>query len=117
MRTPTQRKQAAFARAYHSEQRQEWMHKLPCRVCGALPTVAAHTAGGGTGRKGPYQSTIPLCHRHHMEMHTGQKSFATKHGLNLEALAAEVEGMWARYSGGERSLFDAMPTWVTEEGE
>ena len=115
-RTPAQRKAANFARSFHSDQRVKFVQSLPCRVCGALPTVTAHTVGGGTSRRGPYQSTIPLCHRHHMEMHNGQKTFAKRHSLNLEALAAEVEAMWARHSGGERSLFDSTPTWVSEEG-
>ena len=116
MRTATQRKADAFARSFHSDQRVKFVQSLPCRVCGSVPSENAHTQGGGTGRKGPYQSIIPLCPRHHQEAHQhGHKTFATRHGINLEALAAQVEGMWARHSGGERRLFDSTPTWVTEE--
>lgn len=117
MRTAAERKQARIARAFGPIERVRWIQNLPCRVCGATPSENMHTMGGGTGRKGPYQSIIPCCTRHHAEAHQhGQKTFAKKHGLNLEALAAEVEAMWARHSGGERSLFDSTPTWVNEEG-
>jgi hypothetical protein len=51
---------------------------------------AAHTKSRGAG--GDSTHLIPLCRRHHHEQHAvGIKTFATKYGLDLDALAAEYE--------------------------
>lgn len=66
------RKAANFKRAYHSVERVEFVASLPCFGCGVVgsgvwveddyQTIAnAHTKNGGTSKKGPYTTIIPLC--------------------------------------------------------
>lgn len=44
---------------------------LPCVVCGRWPAGEAHHAGRrpGIAMKASDHTTIPLCHRHHVEWH------------------------------------------------
>ena len=61
------RKASEFARCYGSKARVAFVASLYCACgCGRTPCENAHTITGGIGRKGPYQSIIPLtanCHR------------------------------------------------------
>ena len=66
----------------------------------ADPAHVVHSQGAG----GDSTHLIPLCRKHHTEQHnTGVETFAAKHGLDLEKLAAEYELRWqALNSNGEQ---------------
>lgn len=49
------------------------------------------------GRKGSDHLTVPLCHGLHMELHTGELTFQTKHKVDLRA---EARALRRLYIGG-----------------
>lgn len=53
-----------------------WVSTLPCLLCGTPgPNHAHHTASHGMAIKGSDYSCIPLCPKHHTEIHnTGGKA-------------------------------------------
>lgn len=61
-----------------------------CAVPGCpLPATFAHFHSVGSG--GHDKDGVPLCHNHHMEQHAcGIWTFQDRHGVDLEALAAEL---------------------------
>ena len=82
-----------------------WIRTLPCLVacqgvlerrggrCGTV--IHAHHVrlgtGGGTGMKPADRWTVPLCPRHHLELHNhGALTFNRVHGLDLRGLAAQL---------------------------
>jgi hypothetical protein len=80
-----------------------WIRMEPCAVfehgrglndCNHMAKrEAAHVKSRGAG--GTSTHMIPLCNLHHAEQHAvGIQTFATKYGLDLEALAAEYERRW-----------------------
>lgn len=89
------RSAAEFQRAYGGVDRLAWLHGLFCLVCETTPCEAAHVGSGGMGRKADAEFTVPLCHRHHMELHAvGIKTFAQAHRIDLVAEAARVALAW-----------------------
>lgn len=75
-----------------------WIRTLPCTVnanyCGGYPTEAAHVKSKGAGGADE-GNTIPLCSWHHLEQHNeGIRTFATRHNLNLAAVASRL---WTDY--------------------
>lgn len=77
----------AVEKAYH-----QYVCSRQCLVPGCTGTCGASGAhhlrgrnlGGGVGLKPPELTRIPLCFRHHHEIHQiGIDSFEKKHGLNL----------------------------------
>lgn len=68
-------------------------HQCCVPGCGLAPIEAAHVrteTGGGMGMKPGDDWTISLCATHHNEQHRiGEKSFETKHSIDMKALARE----------------------------
>lgn len=55
---------------------------LPCSVCGHWPVVVHHRIGGRYAqRKASDWETMPLCDRHHRELHAGLADFVERYGL------------------------------------
>jgi hypothetical protein len=68
-----------------------WIHGHPCIVetCRRLPVEAAHIGPRGLSTKVPDWQALPLCHRHHEQLHAlGPKRFWELHALDPEALIA-----------------------------
>lgn len=97
-RRNVKRKKSEWARAYHSKERVEFVKSLPCRVptCAAMsPSENAHAETGGTGRKADYDKILPLCTKHHRELHDhGQETFEAKHEITLLECADWTEWKW-----------------------
>lgn len=62
--------------------------------CRAQQTELAHirtAANAGTGLKPHDAHAVPLCRNHHREQHDcGAETFQDRHGIDLEAVAAEL---------------------------
>ena len=92
---------AEWQRAYHSQERVEWVKRRRCDVCGRYPTwheqnENAHVTTGGTGRKADYQLIItacPPCH-HAIDSGEGKRAVERHTGKDLRELAAGVETEW-----------------------
>jgi len=77
-----------------------WLRTLPCSVpkCRApAPSEAHHVrlgTDGGTGLKPSDKWAVPLCHRHHRQLHqVGQVTFNSLHAIDLKT---EAEWLAAR---------------------
>ena len=92
-------KAAKWERAYRSEEYVAWIRELECQGCGRLPSEAAHTATGGMGRKGPWQTIIPLCKSCHHKVHTQGWSVLQMTHKTAELLAAATVQRWEREHG------------------
>lgn len=100
------RRQAEFARCYHSRGRVAFVKSLPCPVCEAVGmsgrwTVQrenAHVVGGGAGRKADFTAIVPLCSHHHRALHAAGSlsAFYVTFGgrVDLAREAARVEALW-----------------------
>lgn len=74
-----------------------WLRLSPCCICGGKALVH-HIRGlniiprkyaGGTGLK-PYDvMSIPICHKHHTEIHEGQDAFEKKYNIDLKKILIE----------------------------
>jgi hypothetical protein len=98
-RNPERRRRES-ARANGGD-RAAWVRALPCILAGRHvcegPVENAHVKGGGGSRKADARFIVPACHGAHRGpkgMHDGIKSFAARWGLDLLALAADVERRW-----------------------
>ena len=75
-----------------------WLRGFTCSVwhheCCEGRIEAAHVrlgAHAGMGQKPGDDRTVPMCSGHHAEQHRiGEKSFAAKYGVDLEAIAARL---------------------------
>lgn len=60
-----------------------WIRRQPCLVCRGI-AQPHHTTAGGWGTKGSDYRCVPLCHRHHRELHDiGAQSFEERHRVDL----------------------------------
>lgn len=101
----TLRKRASLNRKAESRLRfpghRQWVRRFLCAVegCNGLPIIAAHVRlgipkedKGGTGMKPHDRWCVPLCDAHHDEQHSiGEATFARKYGLDLIALAEQLQ--------------------------
>lgn len=88
-------KRATFERAFGGEDHDEWIKWQPSVVSGKTPCVAAHVRGGGVAYRADACWTVPMTYAEHQEMHNvGQKTYAARHGLDLDALAV---AHWAAF--------------------
>jgi hypothetical protein len=77
-----------------------WIRTLPCGVCGATPSEAAHTGSdGGTSLKASDYSCVPLCCDCHTQgplsyHQLGREDFELRHGLDLKALVKRLNRLW-----------------------
>jgi hypothetical protein len=83
------RKRVRFARAYRSEAYLAHIQRMPCAICDALPSEAAHVRSRGAG--GTWEDLVPLCRDHHREQHqVGIQTFQRVHGIDLVELADAI---------------------------
>jgi hypothetical protein len=67
----------------------KWVKAQPCQCCGMPADDAHHLTGygqGGTGTKAHDSLTIPLCRRHHDELHRDLRTFENNHGSQPEMI-------------------------------
>lgn len=107
-RKNVERSADAFAYAYGSEERVEFLHTCSCIVPGCLSInieVMHIQGGGGMKLKAHYTLTVPCCGGHHRTRRDSfhnlgsAELFESEHLVDLKALAADTERMWRRYSG------------------
>lgn len=61
-----------------------YIRGLACIICDATPVDAAHIEAGGVGMKDNDLVTLPLCRKHHNDLHQrGRDTFQQWHGVNL----------------------------------
>lgn len=62
---------------------------MPCCICGDPTTVEAHHPryGTGMGRKADDDKAMPLCGRHHRELHAmgNEREFWASYGLKVSS--------------------------------
>lgn len=93
-----------------SEDYLDYIRSLPCRICDFNPVDPHHVETGGVGMKGSDFTAIPLCRKHHDELHSGGKeTFQKLHGITLEkeilaVLVRCMASLWKKNSSG----FDSM---------
>ena len=105
---------SARSKGLKDERDKEWIRTLDCLVCylrlfgvelffsrredGVRMSEAAHVGPRGMSQKCSDRETLPLCVEHHREgkdaHHVLQKRFWSYHGLDRDALIAELN---ARY--------------------
>lgn len=61
-------------KAFRSKTYLKWIRTLPCYCCGSKESEAHHVIGlhwglSGMGQKAPDTFCMPLCRRHHNEVH------------------------------------------------
>lgn len=94
------RKRREFARAYGSKERVAFVKSLPCVVYALYSPCAGeihnhHITTGGRGRKADADQIVPLCTKHHAELHAdGASEFQANYAVNFEAAAASTELRW-----------------------
>ena len=99
------RRKKEWERAYGSYERVWWFRQCNCLVCGRLPSQNAHTKNGGMSMKGPASSIVPLCSRHHRELHdTGRRTFEAKYKVDLASAAEKWDARWQAHKRGDRWL-------------
>lgn len=53
------------------------------------------------GRNGDYTQIVPLCRRHHQEMHAiGERTFQDRYAIDLDFLAILTEDQWREHEDG-----------------
>ena len=83
-----------------------WVNKLPCVICGAQETEAAHLSmanneychlGRGKGRKASDRWVLPLCRYHHREQTNlgDEKLFWESYGMNPYIICLVLFGVWS----------------------
>jgi hypothetical protein len=70
----------------------DWVRGHHCSVpgCREMPIEVAHinrANNRGTGKKASDAFTVALCRDHHSETHRGERSFESRHGVDLMSLA------------------------------
>lgn len=84
----------------------DFVRSLPCAICHYEPAVAHHLLRGtfarGWGMKAPDEKSIPLCDRHHRDLHMdgNEIRFLTSHGIEGEPLADRLFEKTGDYEAG-----------------
>ena len=71
----------------------KFVRTLPClvRFCRSRRSDASHCGPHGMSQKASDHSTVPLCRKHHQELHQlGRLAFEAKHSLDLLATAEKL---------------------------
>lgn len=106
------RSDAAYAFAYHSTERVEWVKARPCAWCrlrGLIriprPSDNAHTGKPpGKGLKAHYSTIVELCRRHHTQYDDHLAPFDKPSARHcVEKLAEATERAW-QLSQGNRDV-------------
>lgn len=93
------RRAKAFARAYGSIERVQWVKDQLCIVDSPLTCLGeienAHIVGGGIGRKSDAANVVPLCVNHHRVLHEiGPRAFERRYVLSLAEHAELTDAAW-----------------------
>ncbi|MBB1199625.1 DUF968 domain-containing protein [Enterobacteriaceae bacterium 89] len=75
-----------------------WVKSQPCACCGQPADDAHHLIGwgqGGVGTKAHDSLTIPLCRKHHTELHNDPVKFEQKYGSQLEMIKNVLDRAFA----------------------
>lgn len=75
-----------------------WVKTQPCTCCGAPADDAHHLIGwgqGGMATKAHDAFTIPLCRKHHTELHNGPAAFEQQHGTQPELIIKLLDRAFA----------------------
>jgi len=70
-----------------NEKYTRWVKSQSCMCCGQSADDPHHIIGygqGGMGTKAHDLFVIPLCRKHHDELHADQSKFESKYGTQLE---------------------------------
>ena len=79
-----------------SEDYKRWIRSWPCLVCATRRQVeAAHTGPHGIGQKASDLQTVPLCKKHHAELHQGVRDFEQRRQLELADVVAMFNALWS----------------------
>lgn len=95
-------------RRWVKEKYTRWVKTQPCACCGMPADDPHHLIGhgqGGMGTKAHDLFVLPLCRKHHNELHTDTVAFEEKYGSQLElifrfidrALAIGVLAYWRKW--------------------
>lgn len=83
------RQSKRFRKHYYSEAYVLAIKAMHCLSCRKRPCHAHHVKTKGAG--GTYRDLVPLCPKHHMELHnSGRKTFAAGHSVNLTEQAERI---------------------------
>lgn len=95
------RKASERERIYGPRGFQDWLHRLPCIVCGHRGDIHAHHyRSDGMGRKAGWDTIVPLCVACHRLVHDiGRRRFEALKRVDLEAQAKRVQAAWERRNG------------------
>ena len=81
---------------FHNRKYLDWVRTLPCCICGA-EAVPHHVKGvghySGAGMKADDLLSMPLCHRHHAEIHDDPGSFNQERAVIETILTAVRAGV------------------------
>ena len=72
-----------------------WLGNFRCCICGDMGGPPHHIRSVGAGGKDD-ANIIPICYKHHQEVHRGKQTFERKYGVVLKDLA---ESWYAYYRG------------------
>ena len=76
----------------------KWVKAQPCQCCGMPADDPHHLIGhgqGGMGTKAHDIFAIPLCRKHHTELHNDRLAFERKYGSQLEMIIALLDRAFA----------------------
>lgn len=76
-------------RRWVKEKYTRWVKTQPCACCGMPADDPHHLIGhgqGGMGTKAHDLFVLPLCRKHHNELHTDTVAFEDKYGSQLELI-------------------------------
>lgn len=76
----------------------QWVKTQPCQCCSQPADDAHHLIGwgqGGMGTKAHDILTLPLCRRHHDELHRDSQAFEQKHGTQPEMIIRLLDRAYA----------------------
>ena len=76
-------------RRWVKEKYTRWVKTQPCACCGMPADDPHHLIGhgqGGMGTKAHDLFVLPLCRKHHNELHTDTVTFEEKYGSQLELI-------------------------------
>jgi hypothetical protein len=78
----------------------DYIRRQECYVCQQKP-CEPHHAGGGVGRKGSDYSCVPLCRKHHRELHDiGKSTFMKQYEIRLSEAVEKYLVPWCDMNGG-----------------
>ena len=101
-RSNAKRRSREFVRAFGSDERVAWVRALDCFVSYSVacdgPIENAHTESGGAGRRADARFIVPLCRKHHRQLHElGVDTFGRAYKVDLRFAASRVEENWQRH--------------------